>query len=95
MMTPELSRVSSRYVRIPRIPSLAPSGRAVTSTTSASAFEQKNFSPLSRPLRATVWFAPTSEPPARSVRNMPPVQSVSRSVDTSRGTTCSICSGVP
>ena len=58
---------------MPRVPSGAPRGRAVTRNWSASATEQNHFSPCSRhaePSRiASTRFAPTSDPPCRSVRN--------------------------
>ena len=60
----------------PRVPSGAPSGRAVTTNTSASATEQNHFSPLMRHApgcsgsgTARAAFAPTSDPPWTSVRN--------------------------
>ena len=60
----------------PRAPSGAPSGRASTMKISASTFEQKCLSPKSRHSSpsgtARVVFAPTSLPPWRSVRNIPP-----------------------
>jgi hypothetical protein len=72
----------------------------VTSTACASTFEQNHLCPVSRHVpspffRATVSFAPTSEPPERSVRNIPPVQSVAGSVDVRCGTTRMTCSCVP
>ena len=73
---PSSSRRGTMNVARPRAPSGAPSGRASTMNTSASTFEQKCFSPWRRHSSpsgtARVVFAPTSLPPWRSVRNMPP-----------------------
>ena len=57
----------TRKQPIPRVPSGAPLGRAVTTNWSASATEQNHFSPEIRQASpsgtASTRFAPTSEPP--------------------------------
>ena len=74
----------------PLLPAGAPSGRARTMKTSASTLEQKCFSPVSRhsspSWTAVVVFAPTSLPPWRSVRNIPPSHAKSGSRLRSLGT---------
>ena len=83
----------------PAVPRGAPSGRARSSATSASACEQNHFSPWSRqtsPSRtAMVSIAPTSDPPARSVMNWVPFHNVAMSCDVMRGRSCALSSSLP